>query len=184
MSRPLPYVLIVMVLSSVWAVSDAAAWWNAKKSRPIDQNKNGKIEAPEAARAQKLQQKSKVDQKWEQKADVNADGRVEPAEVRWYNRKIIDVDGDGRISLEERSSWWISRKAKVNTPAEARWDLNHNGVIEGEEARGMMHSRLLIIQTEGKAKVNTDIERAFDLNRDGFIDSQEAPALKEALGEK
>lgn len=177
---------IVLVLCGLLAAPPVFAVSHKQKFKQADQNQDGKIQPVEARKEKQFeqQQKSKVDQPWEAKADVNGDGRVEKAEVRRYTRQKMDVNNDGTITAEERSAWWIERKAKVNTAAEKRWDLDQNGVIEGDEARQMMQSRLVIIKTDGKAKVNTDIERAFDANQDGVIDSQEAGGLKEALEQK
>lgn len=181
---------------SVWSVGllaavmlgliagSAQAWWPGKKRlQHADQNKDGVIQPAEVKAEKKWEQKQAVvDKVWEQKADLNHDGKLDRVELRAYYKKIVDQNGDGQITVEERKTFWLTRRAKVNTPVEQRFDADNNGWIEGDEAKAMMTALVEVIKTSGKAKVNTDIEKQFDVNNDGLIDESEAEGVREALG--
>lgn len=154
-----------------------------KRFQHVDKNKDGVLEPAEIRKEKKERdQRAIVDKAWEKKADVNQDGKVDRVEIRMHRLRVMDANGDGKLSIEERQTFWLSKKAIVNTPAEQRFDVNNDGVISGDEAKKMMEALLIVIKTDGKAKVNTAIEKEFDANQDGLIDATEAEGLKEALG--
>lgn len=182
MKRQIGGVLLVAVFFC--GVAANAVDKPGKRFRRTDKNKDGVLQPVEIRKAKKEKHKQRavVDKKWEKKADVNHDGKVDPVEIRVYRRSVMDTSGDGKVSIEERRVFWLKKKAVVNTPAERRFDLNHDGVISGDEAQKMMSALLVVIKTNGKAKVNTSIEKEFDANNDGFIDATEADGVREALG--
>jgi len=124
---------------------------------------------------------SVVNKPWEKRADMNGDGKVDPAEVRAYRLRVFDINHDGKITVEERRTYYVNWKRVVDTDAEKKYDANGDGYLEWPEAREFLKDRLTIINTAGKALVNTDFEREFDVNGDGVIDREEAAAIREAL---
>ena len=135
----------------------------------------------EAEEMRKQQAMALENEPWEKRADVNGNGRVEPAEVRIYRLQVIDINHDGSISVEERRGYYEGWKRIVRTEEERKYDANADGFLEWPEAREFFKERLTIINTEGKAIVNTDIEREFDENCDGMIDGSETAGIQEAL---
>jgi hypothetical protein len=107
----------------------------------------------------KVRECSKVDTKWEARADKNKDGRVDKVEAHRWKR----------------------RRHQVNTSVEKKHDVNCNGYLEPQEAKEMLKDKCAIINTHGKAKVDSAIEAEYDTNKDGVIDAAEAGCLKEAL---
>jgi hypothetical protein len=106
-----------------------------------------------------VRERSRVDNKWEKKADTNKDGRVDKAE---FNR-------------------WKSSRSKVNNAVEKKYDANGDGYLQPQEAKEMLKDKHAIINTDGKAKVDSAVEAEYDTNKDGVIDAKEAEALKAAL---
>lgn len=155
----------------------------AVRLQHADKNNDGVVTPREMRKELRFEQthESVVNTPWEKKADANGDGRVEPAEMRMYRTQVIDVDHDGKITVEERRAYYASWKRVVNTPVEKKYDANGDGYLEWPEAKKLLQDRLTIINTDGKALVNTDIEHEFDDNGDGVIDASEAVQLKEVL---
>ena len=102
--------------------------------------------------------------------------------MRKHHFGVMDANKDGKIAPMERKLFWIHRRAKVNTALEKKYDINSNGLLEGNEAQELLKDRLRIISTNGKAKVDSIIEREYDANNDGVIDKEEAETIKDALG--
>lgn len=94
---------------------------------------------------------------------------------------LLDRDGDGRIEPVERKAYWLSRKAKVNTPVERKYDADGDGFLSGDEAREMLRARLALVRTHGQAKVDSALEAEYDDNDDGVIDAAEAKDLAAAV---
>jgi hypothetical protein len=115
--------------------------------------------AEQLSRGEKLRERSKVDTKWEKKADVNKDGRVDKTEA---NR-------------------WMKTRPKVNNSVEKKYDANGDGYLQPQEVREMLKAKQALVDTQGKAKVDSAVELEYDMNKDGVIDAKEAAALKEAL---
>ena len=153
--------------------------WEAK----ADKNKDGVVQPKEAQKAKiQVKKKSVVNRPWEAKADTNGDGKVSAAEMRKHHFGVMDANGDGKIAQMERKLFWVHRRAKVDTALEKKYDINSNGLLEGDEAQELLKDRLRIISTEGRAKVDSVIEREYDANNDGVIDKEEAETIKDALG--
>lgn len=157
---------------------------NTPHEKRMDRNRNGVVDVREAKRAQAVKGKHKAAVAAGQPVAAPAQALPAPVSVghrRW--RTVMDVDANGAVTVAERSRYWRTRRAKVNTKVEAAYDADHNGFIEGVEVRAMLKGRLAIVKTHGKAVVNTPIEAAFDANKDGVIQSHEANELRSALGE-
>ncbi len=154
------------------------------KMKHADRNKDGKVTPRELAKEKQWvqKQKAKVNRPWEAKADTNNDGKVSPAEMRKHHFGVMDEDKNGKITKIERKLFWIHRRAKVDTALEKKYDINSNGLLEGDEAQQLLRDRLRIINTNGRAKVDSVIEREYDANLDGIIDKAEAETIKDALG--
>lgn len=120
----------------------------------VDRNKDGIVDRKEI-----LREKTKVDTRWEKKADLDRDGRVEAGELKA----------------------WRHHKAKVNTEVESKYDANSDGWLEPDEAREYLKDRYRVIKTHGKAVVNTAAEAEYDANNDGIIDVGEAEAMRNDL---
>jgi len=114
--------------------------------------------AQHPTRAQ-IHERSKVDTKWEAKADANHDGRVDKVEAHQWKR----------------------HHNKVNTSVEKKYDANANGYLEPQEAREMLKDKYTVIKTHGNAKVDSALEQEYDKNHDGVIDAKEAEDLQKAL---
>lgn len=176
--------LIVVALGTVGAQADSDNTpAKAKRLQHADRNDDGVVTAREMNKEKQWEkhQRSTVNQPWEERADTDGDGKVEPAEARAYRLQIIDLNKDGTITVEERRAYYGSWKRVVNTDAERKYDANGNGFLEWPEARKFLEDRLTIINSDGKAIVNTEIEREFDDNGDGVIDPVEAVQIREAL---
>jgi hypothetical protein len=115
--------------------------------------------AEQLNRGEKLRERSKVDTKWEKKADANKDGRVDKTEA---NR-------------------WKKTHPKVNNSVEMKYDANGDGYLQPQESREMLKDKQALVNTKGKARVDSAVEAEYDMNKDGVIDANEAGALKEAL---
>lgn len=179
---------ILLLALLAFALSTACAHAGQKPSagkrmQHADRNDDGVVTAPEMKKEKQWEhvQRSTVNQPWEERADTDHDGRVEPVEARAHRLQVIDVNKDGSISVEERRAYYGSWKRVVSNDAERKYDANGNGSFEWPEAREYLKDRLTIINTDGKAIVDSDIEREFDDNRDGVIDGVEAAQIKEAL---
>ena len=148
-----------------------------------DKNRDGVVTRRELIKEKRFEhnQKAKVDTKWEKKADLDHDGKVEWQEYRVFRRDIIDVNNNGIIEPAERIAFWKNRRAVVNTPLEKKHDLNGDGYITWNEARELLKDIHTIIRTHGKARVDSLIEQEFDINKDGVIDGAEADALLAAI---
>ena len=158
---------------------------NTPREARADTNDDGVVSRKEAGKARTkayLKNRSDVNRAWESKADSDGDGTVSAAELKDYRVTVMDKNGDGTVDKTERNKYWISRKAKVNTEYEEKYDADGSGYISGDEAKEMLRDRLRIINTHGRAKVNTDLESEYDANGDEVIDREEARALREALG--
>ena len=155
----------------------------AKRMQHADRNDDGVVTAREMQKEKQFEhnQRSTVNQPWEERADADGDGKVEPVEARAYRLQIIDLNKDGTITVEERRAFQGSWKRIVTSDVERKYDANGNGSLEWPEARELLKDRLTIVNTDGKAIVNTDTEREFDDNGDGVIDGVEAARLKELL---
>jgi hypothetical protein len=79
-----------------------------------------------------------------------------------FRARAADRNRDGRVDAKERSM-----DARVNTPAEARADKDHDGIVEPAEAR---HARKTVNEA---AVVNRPWEAKADLNHDGKVDTVE-----------
>lgn len=176
----LAIVALVLSISTAQAEPKPSA---GKRMQHADRNDDGVVTAREMQKEKQFEhkQRSTVNQPWEERADADGDGKVEPVEARAYRLQIIDLNKDGTITVEERRAFYGSWKRVVNTEAEKKYDANGSGYLEWPEAREFLKDRLTIVNTDGKAIVNTDIEREFDDNGDGVIDAKEAAALKEVL---
>lgn len=149
-----------------------------------DADKDGKVEPAEARKAREEAKKAAVvDRPWEAKADLNKDGKVDLVELRKFHRVALDANNNGVIDAAERTAFWVLRKSKVNTPAEAKYDTNGDGFLTGDEARQFLRDRAILIATKGKAKVSNPLEAEFDADNDGIIDPSEAEIMKDATGE-
>jgi hypothetical protein len=173
--------LAAVVLVS--SASPAQAWWRSRRAAHADHNRDGVVTPREVHHEQQWEhrQVSKVNTPWEHRADVNGDGRVEPAEYRAHHLKVFDGNHDGVITVVERHTYWTGWKALVTTDLERKYDMNHDGYLEWPEAKLLLQDRLRIINTDGRAIVDTDLERDFDENCDGVIDRTEGAAIREAL---
>lgn len=172
-------VLTVAVLAFACASLAQAGW----RFRHADRNKDGVVTPREAHKEHQWEKHhlSRVDTRWEKRADANGDGRVEAAEAHAYRLKVMDANRNGVIEPAERKIYWTGWKGVVDTEAEKKYDANGDGYLEWPEAKEFLRDRLRIISTDGKAIVNTDLEREFDANADGIIDQTEAAAIREAL---
>jgi hypothetical protein len=156
---------------------------NTPAEARMDRNNNGRVDPIEAQKARDaLKEASKVNRPWEAKADQNHDGRVDAVELRQFHLTVLDANGDGKVDVTERQTYWIQRKMKVNTPAEVKYDANGDGVLTGDEARDYIKDRLLLIRTEGRAKVSNPLEAEYDADNDGILQPTEAEIMKEAVG--
>jgi hypothetical protein len=180
----------VCLLTSAVAMADVPRrhWWRGSRARvdtpreaKADANRDGFVQPTEARRAAYLRNRSDVDRPWEKAADANTDGKVDGTELRVFHRAQLDANHDGIITVAERKGYWRQKRACVDTPAERRYDLDHDGYLSWEEGREYLKDRLILIQTHGRAVVDTDLELEFDTDGDGFIDRNEAVALKAAL---
>ena len=155
----------------------------AVKRAHADRNKDGVVTPREAVKERQFEhnQKAIADKPWEKAADADKDGKVELAEVRAFRREALDVNNNGIIEPGERRTYWIKRRAVVNTPFEKAHDLNGDGIINWDEARALLKDFHTIVKTDGKARVNSPIEYEFDANKDGVIDGPEADALLQAI---
>lgn len=155
-----------------------------RKDARIDRDHDGKIEPAEVRKAKEdAKNAAAVNRPWEAKADLNKDGKVDAVELRAFHRTVLDANGDGTIGAAERKAFWILRKCKVNTPAEAKYDTDGDGFLTGDEARLFLRDRALLIASKGKAKVSNPLEAEFDADNDGMIDPQEAEIMKDTVGE-
>jgi hypothetical protein len=104
------------------------------------------------------------------------------ADPTWKQKaRHADKNHDGITTKKEVIAdkvWEKSQRANVNTPLEAKHDLNKNGEIDQSEANAYLKDRYILISTKGRARVNTAIEKQYDTNNDGFIDKAEAEAFK------
>lgn len=108
-------------------------------------------------------------------ADRNKDGRVDKKEIH------MEKKWEHRHEAKEKRFWWKHKRAKVNTPIEAKYDTNGNGWLEPDEVKEMLKDRYALIKTHGKAKVDTEIEKGYDTNDDGILDATEAEAMNEDI---
>jgi hypothetical protein len=155
------------------AASKVNTPWEAR----ADKDHDGRVESREAARAASV-----VNRGWEARADTNNDGRVSPAELRLYRKGLLDANHDGIIDALERRTYWAGWKIVAAAPYDAKYDLNKDGYLSGDEIILMLKDLYAIVKTNGRAIVNTPLEREFDANNDGVIDAAEAPALLDAIG--
>ena len=181
--RTLCLAALAVAVSVVCAQAEPKPVAQTKRLQHADRNDDGVVTTREMKKEKQWENKqlSTVNQPWEERADTDNDGKVEPVEARAYRLQVIDINKDGTITVEERRAYYGSWKRVVNTDAERKYDANGNGSLEWPEAREYLKDRLTIINTDGKAIVNTDLEREFDDNGDGVIDRSEAVQLKEAL---
>lgn len=147
-----------------------------------DKNNDGVVTKREA-HVDRVQthERARVNRPWEARADKNNDGHVDKAEFHKYRAKVMDTDGNGKISKDEQRAFWHSWSCKVDSDVERKYDTNKDGILTYNEARVLMEDRLAVIRTDGKAIVNTPLEAEFDANDDGIIDAEEAEELKIAL---
>lgn len=149
-----------------------------------DKDHDGKVEPAEVRKAKEDAKKAAVvDRPWEAKADLNKDGKVDAVELRKFHRAVLDANNDGTIDVAERKAFWILRKSKVNTPAEAKYDKDGDGFLTGDEARRFLRDRAVLIITKGKAKVSNPLEAEFDADNDGIVDPAEAEIMKDTVGD-
>ena len=150
--------------------------------RRADKNNDGVVTKREAHvdRAQ-MHERARVNRPWEARADVNNDGHVDKAEFHKYRAKVMDTDGNGKISPDEHRAFWHNWSCKVDTDVEKKYDANKDGILTYNEARVLMEDRLAVIRTDGKAIVNTRLEAEFDADNDGIIDAAEAEEIRAAL---
>jgi Ca2+-binding EF-hand superfamily protein len=167
-----------MKMEKKWE-KDQKARVNKKWEAKADTDKDGVVERGEARAF--FRKKSVVDRPWEAKADANNDGRLDLKELHLYHKKEMDKDGNGVVTPDERSAYWNSVRAVVNTKLEKRFDKNGDGYLSWDEGKEMLKYRHQIAITKGRAVVNNDVEVEFDANNDGIIDKTEAPALLNAL---
>jgi len=83
--------------------------------------------------------------------------------------KHADRNKDGVVDRKEivmENKWEHKQRAKVNTPAEKKLDVDHDGVVEPKEAR--------LGWKKARAKVNTPIEQKYDKNGNGWLEPDEA----------
>ena len=170
--------IALLALSAGVQTTQARAPW----FRRADKNKDGVVTKREANvdRAQ-MHERARVNRPWETQADVNNDGHVDKAEFHKYRAKVMDTDGNGKITDDERRAFWHGWSCKVDSDIERKYDTNHDGILTYNEARVLMEDRLAVIRTDGKAIVNTPLEAEFDANDDGVIDAEEAEDLRAAL---
>lgn len=190
----------VTVVVTLGTMNTAQAWphWVRRHGKPADRNrdghvdpaerkhaadkdKDGVVEPAEAHRAAVLA-KSRVDRPWEAKADANHDGRVSVAELKDYRLGIMDANRDGIIEPVERHAFWVSRKFRVTTAVEKKYDANGDGLLSGDEIVEYLKDKWRVISTDGRAIANTPLEQEFDADNDGVISAEEAHALKDAIG--
>jgi len=158
---------------------------NTRREAKADRNRDGVVQPKEAHRARTknyLENRSEVDHKWEARADRDGNGVVSGAELHKHELYVMDKDRDGKITNVERKNFWIKKKSKVNTEVEKRYDVNHDGWVDGDEAQKLLRDRMILVNTHGRAKVNSAVEAEYDINKDGIIDRNEAVAIKAVLG--
>lgn len=157
---------------------------NTPAEARADKDHDGVVEPAEARRARlAVKEAAVVNQPWEAKADLNKDGKVDAVELRKFHRSALDTNNDGIINASERRAFWILRKSKVNTPAEAKYDSDGDGFLTGDEARHFLRDRAILVASHGKAKVSNPLEAEFDADHDGLIDPAEADIMKDTVGD-
>ncbi len=100
---------------------------------------------------------------WKELADTNKDGGLDQQELdAWESqKKLIDLNGDGKIdNIEKRLSWKV-----VNFPVKTDIDM----VDE------------LFWRGKSKGPIRTGLEKLYDNNGDGILDLQEIKILQEDL---
>lgn len=102
--------------------AELASWKQLTKER-LDLNNDGVIDAKER-RLSWRHARSRVNTALEKKYDANADGWLEPAEVKELLKD--------RYTLIKTTG-----KAKVDTAIEEDYDTNEDGVIDAQEAEAM-----------------------------------------------
>ena len=102
--------------------NELSSWKQLTKER-IDLNNDGVIDAKER-RLSWRHARSRVNTAVEKKYDANADGWLEPAEVK-------ELLKDRHTLIKTKG------KAKVDTAIEESYDTNEDGVIDAQEAEAM-----------------------------------------------
>lgn len=176
--------LIAIMLISLVALSIGL---QTAQARPrwfgrADKNNDGVVTKREAHidRVQ-THERARVNRPWEARADKNNDGHVDKAEFHKYRAKVMDTDGNGRITRDEQRAFWHNWSCKVDSDVERKYDTNKDGILTYNEVRAPWQEQLAVIRTDGKAIVNTPLEAEFDANNDGIIDAEEAEELQLAL---
>ncbi len=82
---------------------------------------------------------------------------------------ILTVSGLGSAQAWQRYN-------PVNNPAEARRDLNNNGVV-GPHDRAVLASRHLYWSATQGPRVNTPVENRYDHNNNGWVGPRERYAI-------
>ena len=91
-----------------------------QKLEHADRNDDGKVDRKEM-KIEKDWERRRVNTSVEKKYDFNADGWLEPAEIR-------------EMLKDKQTLIKTSGKAKVDSPIEAEYDANKDGVIDSVEA--------------------------------------------------
>jgi Ca2+-binding EF-hand superfamily protein len=102
--------------------NEVSAWKKLEKER-IDLNNDGTIDAKERRLCWR-HARSRVNTALEKKYDANADGWLEPAEVKELLKD--------RYTLIKTKG-----KAKVDTELESTYDTNEDGIIDSNEAEAL-----------------------------------------------
>jgi Ca2+-binding EF-hand superfamily protein len=156
----------------------------AGKFQHADRNNDGSVDKKELKMEKDFErdQKSKVNNWWEKKADTNSDGKVDGNEsFSWkaQQKERMDLNSDGKIDPKEKGLSWRHGRSKVNKPAEAKFDADNDGWLAPEEARQMLSEKARLVRTKGKASVDTDLEAQYDTDSNGIISPEEAEVMKE-----
>jgi len=156
------------------------------KFKHADKNKDGVVDPVEKQQEKQWEnkQRAQVNTWWENRADTNADGKVDSTELAaWKSleKERIDLNNDGTIDAKERRLSWRHANSRVNTEVEKKYDVNADGWLDPQETNAMLKDKYTIVQTNGKAKVDTGIEAEYDANADGVIDAAEASVMKEDI---
>ncbi|MBU1925909.1 MAG: hypothetical protein KKB82_08335 [Candidatus Omnitrophica bacterium] len=126
MARKLVFKLFAILLVAYF-VTPAFAQRGAKaKAKHADKNKDGVV----------TQREWKIENKWEAKQKSRVNNAVE---------KRYDADGNGWLEPGETKEMLKDKyrliqtngRAKVDTPAEAAYDTNSDGIIDVQEAAGL-----------------------------------------------
>jgi len=172
--------VLLFILLSTCLITFGYAGPVPARIRHADKNKDGVVDSKEIK-----MEKSEVNTPWENKADVDNDGRVEKAEAaawRELKRERADLNNDGVLDSSEKRLFWKYGERKVDNPIEAKYDLNGDGWLSPAESRELLKDKRTLIKTDGKAKVDTAIEAEYDTNADGILDASEAKYMNDDLG--